>query len=212
MNDELQKLIQIESNLLDQVTFDVLGIPKDKFRELGSSALHLLLVRQGELDPDEEIAIHARNEFDLLCRSAPNISRDAIDAICLASTLYELFFGVNRIEAITRKDAISTLWMITMMRGFAMGAASSSPAASEIMRKMMLSMAGLSGSAVKHSKPRALKAWAEQEAKTMKGSDMDIARQLAAKVPEHLADASGHPWRLIYDHLRALRRRLASQP
>lgn len=206
MNDELKKLIQIESNLLDQVALDVFGIPKGKFRELGSSALHLLLVRQGELDPDDEMAIHAKNEFDVLCKSAPNTSRDAIDAICLASTLYELFFGVNRIEEITSTDAISALWMITMMRGFAMGAASSSPAASDVVRKMMLSVAGLNGSAVKHSKPRALKAWAEQEAKTMKGSHMDIARKLAAKVPEHLADASGNPWRLIYDHLRALRK------
>ena len=70
---------------------------------------------------------------------------------------------------------------------------------------MMLSVAGLNGSAVKHSKPRALKAWAEQRAKTMKGADLDIARRLAAQIPEHLTGASKNPERLIYEHLRARR-------
>ena len=72
-------------------------------------------------------------------------------------------------------------------------------------KKSALAKAGLSGARSKHSKPRALKAWAEQQAKAMKGAELDIARRLAARIPEHLAGASKNPERLIYEHLRARR-------
>ncbi|WP_442763060.1 hypothetical protein [Malikia spinosa] len=72
-------------------------------------------------------------------------------------------------------------------------------------KESALAKAGLSGARSKHSKPRALKAWAEQQAKAMKGAELDIARRLAAQIPEHLADVSKNPERLIYEHLRARR-------
>ena len=72
-------------------------------------------------------------------------------------------------------------------------------------RRLALAKAGESGAASTHRKTRALKAWAEQEAKTMKGADIDIARKLAAKIPEHLACAPKNYERLIYDHLRKMR-------
>ena len=71
-------------------------------------------------------------------------------------------------------------------------------------RKAALAKAGESGAASTHSKTRAIKAWAEQEAKTMRDSDMEIARKLAAKIPEHLAGAPKNYVRLIYEHLRKL--------
>lgn len=74
------------------------------------------------------------------------------------------------------------------------------------VKKVSLSKAGLLGAASTHRKTRALKAWAEQEAKVMRGTDKDIARKLAARIPAHLAKASESPERLIYDHLRAIRK------
>ena len=71
--------------------------------------------------------------------------------------------------------------------------------------KYMMAKAGRLGGSSKNSDARALKTWAEQQAKTMKGADRAIARKLAAKIPEHLAGASENPDRLIYDHLRTLR-------
>ena len=70
--------------------------------------------------------------------------------------------------------------------------------------KNMMAKAGRLGGSSKNSDTRAIKTWAEQEAKTMKGADMDIARKLAAKIPEHLAGAPKNYVRLIYEHLRKL--------
>lgn len=202
MDSEFQTLIRIERNLLCEVAFDVLGIPRDEFYQFGSSALRLSLLEQEKIAPDHEIAVDAKKEFDLLCGSAPSISPDAIKAICLASCAHEVCFGGNGKEDMTAAHAASVLSAIAMTRGFAMGAASASPAASDAMRKELLSMAGLRGATVKHSKSRSLKTWAEQQARIMKGADLDIARRLAAQIPEHLADASKNPERLIYEHLR----------
>lgn len=207
MDAELQKLIRIESYLLDKVAFDILGIPKDEFYKFGSSALRMEMEGQDKKNPNHEALVKAKNEFDLLCRSAPNTSRDAIKSICLASTSYDLCFGASRVEEITSIRAMSVLLMITMARGFAMGAASSSPAASEVMRKMMLSVAGLNGAHAKHSKAHALKAWAEREAAGK--SDLGTARRLAGRAPAHLVNESesNDPVRLIYNHLRNVAKR-----
>lgn len=212
IDDEVQKIIEMERLFLDKVAFDTLGIPEKEFCQLGSSAFDMDLAEKMNMAPDDNFVVEAKRDFDLLCGTVPNIGRDAVKAICLAYSSYELFFGERSVEELKGVDAVSMIWSIAMTRGFAMGAASSSPTTSEVMRKKLLSMAGLSGALAKHKLTSELKRWAQEQAKTMKGSDSQIVKKLVARIPAHLADASSSPERLISDHLRALRKRLASQP
>ena len=62
--------------------------------------------------------------------------------------------------------------------------------------------AGRTGAAEKHRPANELKLWAKQHAKSIKGSDMMIARALAARIPSHLSAVSKNPERLIYETLR----------
>jgi len=62
--------------------------------------------------------------------------------------------------------------------------------------------AGTRGGRVRHKATGELKLWALQEAATMRGSDMDVARNLAKRLPTHLQGASIDAERLIYDALR----------
>ena len=81
-------------------------------------------------------------------------------------------------------------------------------------RTSQLAEAGAAGAKLKHNKTNELKKWAECVAVDMREADADKARKLSARMPEHLADVSKNPERLIYDHLRAIRKRKreASQP
>lgn len=86
-------------------------------------------------------------------------------------------------------------------------------------RSAELAKAGADGAKVKHGPINDLKAWAARKAASMKGTDKDIARRLALEIPPELASkddgepVSQDPERLIYDHLRAIRKaRQARQP
>jgi hypothetical protein len=81
-------------------------------------------------------------------------------------------------------------------------------------RTAQLAKAGAAGAKLKHTKTNELKKWAERLAVDMREADADKARKLSARMPEHLANVSKNPERLIYDHLRAVRKRKrkASQP
>ena len=212
MNSAVKALISHERVLLDHAAFDVLGIPKHDFYQLGSSGLLLAILddKRSKTELDNEFEVVANKKFDMLCNSAPGVSRDAIRSICMAYTSYEYLFGEYSKEKMTETEAVTCLLSIVESRGFALGAAKSKPSASEIMRKKLLSRAGEMGARSKHRPTAELKAWAEQQAKTMRGSDMDKSRQLATRIPEHLADASRASVRLIYDHLRSLKRNTAS--
>lgn len=61
-----------------------------------------------------------------------------------------------------------------------------------------LSSAGASGGKAKNKPTDDLKAWALEQAKTMKGDDGYKADRLSALLPAHLADASKNPRQLIY--------------
>jgi len=51
-----------------------------------------------------------------------------------------------------------------------------------------------------------IKQWALGKAGNMRGAHKQIARQLSAALPNHLADISDDPERLIYDTLRTNRK------
>jgi hypothetical protein len=64
--------------------------------------------------------------------------------------------------------------------------------------------AGKKGGAERHRATQELKQWALAEAVATRGSDMEIARSLARRIPSHLGGVSADPERLIYDALRAV--------
>lgn len=82
----------------------------------------------------------------------------------------------------------------------------------EKARRAALSNAGRLGARSKNQGTDALKAWALEKSRSMRGADIEIARQLSARLPEHLADVSKDPARLIYDALRADREKNAHTP
>ena len=71
------------------------------------------------------------------------------------------------------------------------------------VQKEKLSKAGEKGAKTKHAGTNALKKWAKENAKTMLGSDKQIAEKLFSRLPDHLKNVSKDPERLIYDALRA---------
>lgn len=64
--------------------------------------------------------------------------------------------------------------------------------------------AGRKGGELRHKASRELKLWALAEAQSMRGSDIEIARSLARRIPSQFEVASADPERLIYDALRAV--------
>lgn len=217
MDSELKKLIMDERVLLDHVAFDILEIPESEFHKFGSSALILAMAddNRDKTEFDNEIEGEANKKFDMLCRTVPNISRDAVRAISIAYSSYELLFGECRTEEISQTEAVMGILSIAESRGFALGAASSGSSSSEIMRKQHLSMAGLRGALAKHRLTDELKAWAEQQPEALddKLNRTARARKLADKMPKHYALKLDDPVRVIRDHLKQKDElRLAGQP
>lgn len=66
---------------------------------------------------------------------------------------------------------------------------------------------GAEGARIKNSRKSALKAWALDQAASMKDDDAGIARKLELCLPPEHVGVSEDPRRLIYDALRAKRRR-----
>ncbi len=69
-----------------------------------------------------------------------------------------------------------------------------------------LAAAGAKGAGVKHASTRALKQWAVESSHTMRGSDRELSRALANRLPAEFVGVSEDPGRLIYDALRAARK------
>jgi len=62
---------------------------------------------------------------------------------------------------------------------------------------------GRLGGLERHSRSRSLKEWALGEAAQNQGADMEVARRLAARLPEKYIGVSEDPVRLIYSAIRA---------
>ena len=86
------------------------------------------------------------------------------------------------------------------MRGIAIGR--SGLAEGEFLRRKILSEAGKNGAKVRRERTEKLKTWAISEAKKMTGSDMEVARKLATKIPKELAGSSKNEIRFIYETIR----------
>lgn len=70
-------------------------------------------------------------------------------------------------------------------------------------RRSMFADSGAKGAKARSDKYESMKNWARERAGNMHGSHKQIARKLSTELPEHFADISHDPERLIYDTLRA---------
>lgn len=70
-------------------------------------------------------------------------------------------------------------------------------------KKKALSKAGVTGAKVRHELSNRFKEWVLHESASLRGSDADIARKLATRIPGDFTDASKNPGRFIYDTLRS---------
>lgn len=75
--------------------------------------------------------------------------------------------------------------------------------------RALVSSAGKKGADKRHTPTRELKEWALQEAAKMRGTHMDIAKNLSQRIPQSLATASADPKRFIYDTVRQQRKQTA---
>lgn len=81
------------------------------------------------------------------------------------------------------------------------------PAKIQAERKAALSEAGRQGAIVRNQQYQKLKKWALGKAAGMRGTPREISRILSGQLPEHLANASTDPQRLIYETLLASRKK-----
>jgi hypothetical protein len=68
------------------------------------------------------------------------------------------------------------------------------------------SASGKKGAHIRHQGTSALKDWALKHAESIRGSDVEIARSLARRLPPDFASVSADPERLIYEALRGARK------
>ncbi len=133
-------------------------------------------------------------------RDAP---KTVIQSLCLSAAFV---FAAQEAEklATPAHEILEMLLEAAHHLGFVHGFAQHVVLSDDEYRKK-LSEAGLKGSLARHEKIRALKNWAEEASKGMRGDDKGIAKSLATKLPMEFANASKDPERLIYDALRASR-------
>ena len=217
MDIDIKELFDDELMMLNLMV-NKFEIPADIFLECGASYLMIAVGNSHTRDgmPRDEVPIElmtkARANFERLCQSAPHVPRNAMESLSMAYGAFVLLTNngtdVCREDGGTPQSHIQALFAITEMRGMAMGnaglrAGEMHAINNELLRKKNLSEAGAKGAQAKNQLKKRLKTWALEEAKTMRGSDMEISRQLATQVPEHLIKESKNHQRLIYDTLRA---------
>jgi hypothetical protein len=208
-NSELQTLVNEEIELLYSFMEDDLKIP-DSFSY--QDCLCYFLAQLAESSAGVEILKNAKEQaqihnktFNELCRTVPEVPVLCLQVISLAfgaiAALHEPNGG--RFIKNNESEVIQTLMTVSYARGMAKSIVKYSPSLTDIERKKMLSAAGLMGAKSRHRSTAELKQWARDQALAMRGAHKDVARKLAAQLPEHLTDASKDPERLIYDALRS---------
>ena len=148
-----------------------------------------------------------RRRFEALCDSMPHIPRQCLKSLGYACATLSFISHDFEEGKLTIKNGLLNLTTAAMSKGSAF---SLHPKAVgylfekyQAKRKAVLSEAGRQGATVKNLPHKLVKTWALGEAKEMRNAHMDIARNLAARLPAHLADISKNPERLIYDALRS---------
>lgn len=214
MDIDIKKLFDDELMMLNWLVGEF-EIPADIFLECGAS---YLVIAANNLHHEDRVPIElmkeAKANFERLCQSAPHIPRHAMESLSLAYGAFAFLTrngtDVCNEDGGSAQSHMQALFAVTMARGVAMGnagmrAGEIQAMSNDFLRKKSLSEAGAKGALVKLQPYGLLKTWALAQAVGMRDQDIDIARRLSAQIPEHLADVSKNPERLIYDALRAQR-------
>ena len=217
MDDRIRAIAEEELKELNNL-IDVLRIPDDVCRDCLSSGF-FTMVYQSAVSSGE--AIHAEDKaelesacarFDRLCNAVPNVNAECLRMLSAAYTNIALLFSENR-HSNGISDDVSMLVSSATAKGAAIALLppSSYPNGmadkAEQERRKNLAIAGAKGARVRNQPYEAIKKWAIEKSQNMRGDDRTIAKDLAGKLPEHLADKSDDPVRFIYDTLRGNRTR-----
>lgn len=189
----MEYLIEKATDLRKSLTIwiDQFELPFSAFLEAGHNGLYDLEV--------EGITRENSTFADHIVDSKLNVPKDVIKAMCLGVAYIE-----DALDSREKWNALSLSYLINAAEevGFCRGAYFGVGHV-YASRRAALSASGKKGALALHGPRAELKAWALSQAKGNRGSHKDIARELAAQIPKHLADISKDPDRLIYDALRA---------
>lgn len=122
---------------------------------------------------------------------------DSIYDLCIAAGYFDFWMRSEK-----NIDDIPTLIAASRYLGAAIGGLSG-VSLMQSYRKQKLKDSASKGGKSKNKPKAELKAWAIEQAKSLKMPDRDAARHLSARIPAHLADASTNSEQLIYRALLA---------
>ena len=215
MDIDFEELLRVEMESFDW-TLKEIGVPKELFQECWQS-----IGERERLD----------NQLDELCKEDETLTDESPVFLELkklwelAQTMYErleiacphvpyMCFNALSIsyghlqEALSfdsPKDKVDAFILAAELRGVAMtfgkDLRSGIQAELDRPRRNIISKAGAKGALVRLRPYAELKSWALDKGGKL-GASKDVARQLAAQLPAHLADISVEPERLIYEALR----------
>ena len=161
------------------------------------------------LDSETDQFGEYREKFEKLCEAMPHVSPECLKMMGVAQLSISLLFGDFQKNTVSIKSGAQHLMNASMALGCAIALLPTSvgylSAKAQAEQKAFLAKAGREGAKIRNRPYQELKDWTIAQAVGMRDQDIDIARRLSAQIPEHLADVSKNPERLIYDALRAQR-------
>lgn len=170
------------------------GLPLEVFEDVGVSGI-------SELNGGA-VALEDSKFANALYEEIGFMPLEVVRAICLGSAM--LLVGIaahKKGEEYAVPLLLDSMNHLGFVRGVAVGMLYD-----DASKKDLLSKSGRQGGLARHQHSRELKEWALERAKAMRGADIEIARNLAKMVPDHLKDSSKDHSRLIYEALRANRK------
>lgn len=202
MNDELAILANDELRELNGLV-DSLCIPDAILRDCLTAGFFVTLLKREGAEYLEKFE-KSSDDFDRLCNAAPHVSRECLRMLSMAYTSIVFFFEDRPDEQSVRSGAMMLISAATA-KGAAIALLPTSveyfSAKVQADRKAALSEAGRQGALVRLQPYAKLKEWALEKGEKL-GASKDVARRLAAQLPEHLSGISDDPGRLIYEVLR----------
>ena len=142
-------------------------------------------------------------------RQAPELASQFPDALFQATKPYEVMPGAALLAldaALASGESRQSIGLMSRSQCHVASRMAFGMGEPEELWREEARHAGKKGGTQRHQASRELKLWALAKAVSLRGSDVDVARQLALQVPAQLRDASADPERLIYDALRSARK------
>ena len=180
---------RIRSTLEDWI--ELFGLPFEVFADAGGQGI-LQIFEKGITPEDATFADH-------IVAPALYVPKDVIKAMCLGAT-----YLLAGLDAHAKGHTFAVCFLIKAAEevGFCSGAAFG-VIHEDLIRRTELSISGKKGALSRHKAVTELKAWALAQAKDSRSADRVLSRSLARRIPDHLADASTDPVRVIYETLLA---------